>query len=226
MNQANVSLTREHIDCLKALVPGTSVDLQISTPTSPKRVKTTYVGLMMSQCVIVQVPQEAKFGMVRDLLNNGVDVVVRYVLEGDAGQVIAFKAQVIRVLSNPVPMLLLTFPKVVQTIGLRAEKRLPPGIVSTIDIANEDKSHQINGLIVDVSNTGCRLAIAVAPEMDGLAEEQQITVTIPIEDDELKIAATVKNIKRDFDYVYYGLHFEQQDKLIDQLMERYFLQVE
>ena len=90
----------------------------------------------------------------------------------------------------------------------------------------DPESFKINGLIVDVSNTGCRLAIAVAPEMDGLAEEQQITVTIPIEDDELKISATVKNIKRDFDYVYYGLHFEQQDKLIDQLMERYFLQVE
>ena len=150
VTQANVSLTREHIECLKALVPGTSVDLQVSTPTSPKRLKTQYAGMLMSQCVILQMPSEAKFGMVRDLLNTDVDVVVRYVLEGSAGQVIAFKAKVIRVLSKPIPMLLLTFPNVVQTMGLRAEKRLPPGIVSTINVKTEENEHQINGLIVDV----------------------------------------------------------------------------
>ena len=113
---------------LRTLDPGDIVDLQISMPAAPKRVKTEYVGMLVDECLLFHIPTSAKWITIRDALTVGNDIVVRSVLEGSAGQVIAFRVKVLKLISKPSGLLVTSFPKRIESIGLRAAKRAQLGI--------------------------------------------------------------------------------------------------
>ena len=107
--QSNL-LSAEGLASLRTLVPGDTVDLQIAMPAAPKRVKTDYTGMLIDECMLFHIPTTAKWITVRDALTVGNDIVVRSVLEGDTGQVIAFKVKVLKLLSKSHYRLNLTGP--------------------------------------------------------------------------------------------------------------------
>ena len=98
--QSNL-LSEDNLDSLRTLVPGDTVDLQIAMPAAPKRVKTDYIGMLIDECLLFHIPTSAKWITVRDALTVGNDIVVRSVLEGDTGQVIAFKVKVLKSFKDP-----------------------------------------------------------------------------------------------------------------------------
>ncbi|MEC8376947.1 MAG: flagellar brake domain-containing protein, partial [Pseudomonadota bacterium] len=146
--ESNV-LNAQGIAALRTLIPGNIVDLQISMPAAPKRVKTEYVGMLIDECLMFHIPTSAKWITVRDALTIGNDVVVRSVLEGDTGQVIAFRVKVLKLISNPTGILITSFPKKIESIGLRSVKRSQLGV--SIDITCEALPDEegVAGIIVD-----------------------------------------------------------------------------
>ena len=221
---AQLSLSQDNIESLKALQVGESVDLQITTPTSPRRVKTLYVGMDMPNCLIFQMPTTAKWISTRDLLTVGNDLVVRYVVEGDAGQVIAFRVKVLKLLSKPTGLLLTSFPQSIQSIGLRSEKRAQLGIpVAVKSPLFGDECKDATGIIVDVSEKGCRVAMPHNPEWPVLPAEKALSLVYVGEGNNIEISATVKNNKIEQDYNYYGLQFDENQRAVSQLLDRHVL---
>lgn len=212
---------------LRALQPGTLVDLQISTPTSPKRVKTLYVGLDYPRCMVFQFPNIKKFGVLKDVLYPENTVIVRYVLEGSSGQVIAFKAKINHIQSQPSPLFFTTFPTSLQSLGLRSEKRASPGIAAELTF-KEKKSTQ-KSLIVDVSQSGCRLAIEdqalKALDGDALALDSPVTVCVDLSDKTVLLEGHIKNVKSEDGYVFFGIQFESSSRDIDVLLKRHIINV-
>lgn len=221
---AQLTLSRDNIESLKALHVGESIDLQITTPTSPRRVKTQYVGMDMPNCLIFQMPTTAKWMSTRDLLTVGNDLVVRYVVEGDAGQVIAFRVKVLKLLSKPSGLLFTSFPQTMQSIGLRSEKRAQPGIaVAVKSPLFGEESEDATGIIVDVSAKGCRVAMPINPDWPVLPPEEHITLIYVGDGNDIELSATVKNNKVEQDYNYYGLQFDDNQDAILQLLDRHVL---
>ena len=90
-----------NLEKLKHISVGSLVDLEILTPKSSKRVKTELVGLLDKQFIILNYPNAKRLPAASDYLRDGVMVVVRALIEGSGGQVIAFRQQIMSVASHP-----------------------------------------------------------------------------------------------------------------------------
>jgi hypothetical protein len=218
-------LTNQDEQHLKALRPGDIVDLQISTPTASKRVKTGFIGLDIPHCLIFQIPSQSKWGYLRDVLVPEAELVIRYVLEGEEGKVIAFKANVIRILAPPTPMLLTTVPPGVQTLPLRSEKRCAPGIyVQITRTLEKGNSVSTDGLIVDVSLNGCRMVMELDPDFPQLDVDDEIIITINLAHKATEITALIKNTRSELKRLSYGVQFTSEENVIEKLIQQYVLQ--
>lgn len=216
-------LSRENIESLRSLAPGSVVDLQITTPTAPRRVRTSYIGMELANCMIFQMPTSAKWISVRDLLTVSNELVVRYVLEGDAGQVIAFRVKVLKLLSKPSGLLITSFPSSIESLGLRSNKRAQPGIAVSVTSEIFPDSEKVTGIIVDISSEGCRIALPIKPEWPVMIDDTPITLLYSTDGNEMKINAMVKNHRAESDFVYYGLKFDAGDSSVNELLSRHTL---
>ncbi|QPG04310.1 flagellar brake protein [Salinimonas marina] len=213
-------LSDSDIALLKALQPGTTVDVQITTPTAPKRLKTHYIGLDMDHAVLFSVPNNNKWGAVRDLLLTDNTLVVRYVLEGMQGKVIAFKVKILRFLQHPVPMLITSFPERIESQGLRVEERGQLGIAVAIV---EDEKSLIPASIVDLTSKGCRLGVLVEQEHEPIEVNEMLTFRCKLDGKSVNIIALVKNYTQENRYLFYGLQFESGQQAVETMLQRYSL---
>lgn len=212
---------------LKALQPGAIVDLQISTPTSPKRVKTTYVGMDFPRCMVFQFPNMNKYGVLKDVLYPENTVIIRYVLEGKSGQVIAFKAKVNHIQSQPSNLFFTTCPMSLQSLGLRSEKRASPGIAAELTFG--EGSDAIKALIVDVSQNGCRLALEqdVLESVDAsqFEAETELTLCVDLSEKTIILKGNIRNSKQQDGYLFLGIQFQSANSDVDVLLKRHIITV-
>ncbi len=218
-----MALSKQDILSLTSLVPGSTIDLQIATPTAPKRVKTLYVGTDIPNCMIFQIPNNPKWTVVRDLLTSGTEIVVRYVLEGDAGQIIAFRVKVAKVISKPCGLLITHFPDSVQTLGLRAEKRAQPGIAVQVKADGFPEDSEVTGIIVDVSSKGCRIALPIKPDWPILDNDKAVQFEYHMGKTSIIIDGIIKNKSSELSYLYYGVQFKENQASVQKLLERHIL---
>ena len=222
-NVESTLLSAKGFATLRTLIPGDVVDLQISMPAAPKRVKTEYAGMLVDDCLLFHIPTSAKWITVRDALTVGNEVVVRSVLEGDTGQVIAFRVKVQKLISSPSGILITSFPKKIESIGLRSVKRSQLGVSIEVTADALPKDESVNGIIVDLSPKGCKVALQVQPNIHILDDDSEINIEYSIDGKDVALAAVVKNHKVDKDIVYYGLAFNCDEKLIKKLLSRHTL---
>lgn len=216
-------LSSQDLHVLRALTPGLSVDMQLTTPTAPKRVKTHFIGMDLPNCLIFQFPNQQRWGLVKEFLLPESPVVVRYVLEGQSGEVVAFRANVLRVIGKPSEMVFTTIPETIQSMGLRAQKRSIPGIAVTVRAVKEDAILDTKGLIVDVSQGGCRLAIDIQPDFPLMNEGEKLSLTVETSGKTGDIKCVVRNDRQDKGRVYYGLQFTDADEVVNELLNRHLL---
>lgn len=224
MADFNTQLSDNELDVLRALKPGSTIDLQISTPTSPKRMKTTYIGMEIGRGVLVQLPMSAYIGLDRKLLETGTEVVVRFVVESKSARVVAYRVAIVKVVTKPMGIIFLSFPKSIESMGLRSEKRRVPGIATHIRIGDEEQEiYSSDGLVVDVSPSGCRMAIPKEPKLSLLTIDTTIDIEFVISQSNNNAEALVRNYKETKDYTYYGLQFIRHETVVDTLVEHYLL---
>ncbi|WP_269519823.1 PilZ domain-containing protein [Alteromonas sp. BMJM2] len=217
------TLSEEDFEALNAFRPGDVVDLEITMPAASKRVKTEYLGMHTNNCMLFHIPTSSKWITVRDALTVDNVVVVRSIVEGSAGQVIAYRVKVLKLLSKPAGILITSFPSRIQRIGLRASTRSLPGIA--VDIISEvfEGDENASGIIVDLSKHGCKIGLQVKPEWPILIDNTEITLVYMLDSKPVEINAMVKNHKLDNRVVYYGIKFQSGDAMIGELLARHTL---
>ncbi|WP_338517593.1 PilZ domain-containing protein [Alteromonas gracilis] len=222
LTQSNL-INSEGLASLRTLDPGDIVDLQIAMPAAPKRVKTEYVGMLIDECLMFHIPNSAKWITTRDALTVGNEVVVRSVLEGDTGQVIAFRVKVLKLLSKPSGILITSFPRRIESIGLRSAKRVQLGISVTLEAEVYPDDENVSGIIVDISPKGCKVALQVKPNWEIMIDDSLVHLVYALDGKDVSLQAKVKNHKLEKDIVYYGLAFDCDDKLVSSLLSRHTL---
>ena len=222
--QKKILLSSADINSLQSLMPGSVVDLQISTPTAPKRVKTGYIGADVPNCLLFQVPSESRWGYLRDVLVPDNEVVLRYVLEGDEGKVIAFRSHVIKVITHPVPILFVAMPESLQTLALRKHKRWTPGIQARVSASDDKQTLSTDCMIVDVSFQGCRCVLESSPEFPILENGKTIQLKIA-QDKENVIKGIIKNSSTIQTRVFYGVQFAADAEIVKKLLDRFIVEL-
>jgi len=217
--QEKVGLTNEDLRKIRSMRPGRPVDLQLVTASSTKRVRTEFVGMDGTRCMIFKYPDEGKWGAVADGIFKDKVIIARYILEDDTGEIIAFKVKILLVATKPSHLIFTHFPLSIQSHDLRAELRAQTRIAASVvdelsDIAICDS------VVLDISVHGCRMSIDKRLNGDKPKLRQFVKLYFAAsKDKKIFLTGTIMNSKSDEVSLYYGVKFETPEEEVNQLLQ-------
>ena len=214
------------VQTFRHLKPGAIVDLQFNSET-PFRLKTKLIGFDEGKYLIVSAPATTvrDYG---DIIREGAGCIVRTLVEGEAGQCIAFRSNIELIPLRPKGLLFISFPQQIESISLRKESRVSTQLPVTFVHRDEnnpdalfDAKTEVSGYIKDISSGGCRIS-AEWPQHHSTIQLVPVYIKVTLANGEsLILKAEIKNQQReDHVTVSLGMMFIQDDtlnKLLDQL---------
>lgn len=221
--QEKFGLTNEDLKKIRSMRPGRSLDLQLTTATTVKRVKTEFVGIDGTRCMIFRYPDEGKWGSLGDGIFKDKAMVVRYILEDDTGEIIAFKVKVILVSTKPSHLIFTSFPLAIQRHDLRAEPRAQTRIATSMFDANSDLVI-CDSVVLDISLNGCRMSIDKGL-VDANPKLKQVVKMYfaASKNKHTFLTGTIMNSKSDEVSLYYGVKFDSPKEEVNQLLQELML---
>ncbi|GAC14229.1 PilZ domain-containing protein [Aliiglaciecola lipolytica] len=215
-----VGLTREDLRKLRAMRPGLSLDLQVMAASGIKRIKTEFIGMDGTRSLIIKFPDEARWGSLRDAIYADSMLVVRYIHEEDAGEVVAFKVKTNVILSKPANYIFTSFPLSLQCHALRSEQRAQAHVFVTV-VETQTDVMLFDGMIVDLSLSGCRVSVDRKLVKQKLELKQHITLAVKNPDGKIsELIGVVMNQKVDETRFYFGVKFEASEKVVEGLLHQ------
>ena len=185
--------------------------------TSARRIRTEFIGMDGQRFLLIRYPDESKWGGFGEAIYPEKPVIMRFILEDETGEVIAFKQDCLFV-KKPVNMIFVAFPTDIQSQGLRSERRAQIRVpVSVLDA--ETQRTLASGILMDISNSGCR----IGTERN---TAQKLTVKNIIirlngqENEPFELTGTVMNARKDEVYYLYGVKFSTSEEEVESLMSR------
>jgi c-di-GMP-binding flagellar brake protein YcgR len=191
-----------HLGLLQA---GSMITLDILTPAGQKaRYRTTFVGYLPQQYVLIQYPDHNKVGSFAQHIKSGVKATVRGIVESHEGAVVAFASKIKQTTQTPVKLLVLEFPDEVGLQNLRSSIRIDTEIKASVVFDNENW----RALITDLSISGCQLYIDKGEKL-ALNHDKQVYLFIDNYSDfeAVKFTVNICNIKQLPNAVSIGVSF-------------------
>jgi c-di-GMP-binding flagellar brake protein YcgR len=159
---------------LRLLPAGSTVVLEVSTPTGQKKkVHSTFIGYLPKQYILIQYPDPKKLGHFSDFLNPGATVTIRGLHEGLKFAIVAFTGHVKQTLLQPSKTIVLEIPKEIRVLYLRSGIRLQTQIEANVEFDDTSYPAQITNL----SPTGCQLILS-SKKPPTLANEVEVEITV------------------------------------------------
>lgn len=194
------------------LKPGQVIDVQLAS-LSDIRIKPTVIGVDLGRYLLVKFPTKLNPSDFKELLVQGSSVIVRYILEGQHGECVAFSTTIQHVLTVPSRLIFLNYPTRIENRQLRAtqrEKTHIPAEITANKSAHTLTGASIAGYIIDISSSGCLFSFRPAVSKGGLKKVHiNIAITIVSQDDPLMLSAYVKNNRLDNGHVLVGIMFDE-----------------
>ncbi|MFP5212459.1 MAG: HD domain-containing phosphohydrolase [Acidobacteriota bacterium] len=123
--------------------------LMIQFGSHPERFRASLVGLEAGEFLILRIPEELPIQLV---LQQGRPVVSRYAL---AGTVYGFKTVVLSHTLDPVRLLFLSYPRTIEKIELRKDRRIECFFPAEVQIEQVECA----GVVTDISVGGCKISV-------------------------------------------------------------------
>lgn len=208
-------------DKVQQLTVGQRVEIQISGLNVPARFQTDFVGVIKGRWFIVTMPDAKRYGELREHLHEGVPLIVRFVLENENGEICAFRTDVDFVVNHPTKMLFLDWPSKVESRVIRQGRRFDAFLPARIDRLNEQNNSELSldSVILDVSETGCRLKHQAVTDEEGNTVKpqwengQRVQLTVQQKGNgEVKLNCIVRQIKNKEDECELGMQFNSNQK--------------
>ncbi|MDF2177688.1 flagellar brake protein [Aliiglaciecola sp. CAU 1673] len=218
-------LSNDDLRKLRSMHPGMTLDIQVKSPSATKRVRTEFVGMDGTRCIILRHPDEGRWGSMKDAIYADNQIIVRYILEDETGEVIAFKSNILLVATRPSHLLFISFPIAIQNQGLRSDKRVFTRTpVELFDVATNKTLFE--GLVLDISSSGCRIGIRRdVPDGGKLAGKTLKMAIKASKEKSYEVKGQVMNQRADETYFYYGIKFEAQEALLTELLSEILIDV-
>ncbi|PYE34313.1 PilZ domain-containing protein [Idiomarina fontislapidosi] len=207
---------------IKQLTVGQKVEIQISGLNVPARFQTDFIGAVMGRWFIVNMPDSRRYGELREHLYEGVPIIVRFVLENESGEICAFRSDIDFVVAHPTKMLFLDWPKQVESRVIRQGRRFDAYLPCTIERLAEDNTvaSSVEAIILDVSETGCKLRYSLDEPVDEEQENpsewetgQRANLIVNQKSgNTIKLGSIVRQVKTSSDEVTLGVQFNSHQK--------------
>jgi len=211
------------------LLPGKIIDIQFTNPLS-FRFKLTLIGYETGKYLILKYPKQAKLNEYSDILKEGNGAIVRYIVEGERGECVAFATTILAISVRPEKLLYLTYPKQIKSRQLREVNRLQTHIPAKISINKDqhfDSENLLQGVIIDISATGCRFTVHVNSGFLALKKRRVfVHLLSPIDSKAVMISAHVRNNQMQGNRLNVGIEFADQEReKMQSLLEAYAIDI-
>ena len=189
--------------------------MQVTFSKSSKPLKALYVGMEPGGYIILRFPPGTG---VHDHLFEGNEAVVKFV---SAGKVFGFHTAVIGYMyKRRLILVVLGYPTSVETHLLRGESRVDFFAPGALNVAGNN----VNGLVVDLSPSGCRFAFESPrdnPPLDfTVIQEVKLSFQFVGLEGYQTLGCQVKNVTHDAGVVSLGLLFNRVDAaVIDEIKD-------
>jgi len=138
-------------NALRALSPGHPLFFERRVGERSVKTSAALVGFENQGYILAHMPYVSGQPL---FTNVDAECVVRFL---DRGSIYGFTSLVFHLQHKPFPMIILTFPQNVECVNLRSEKRLPVNLRARVGHEHPDGPQDKEGMIVDLSPSGCRL---------------------------------------------------------------------
>jgi HD-GYP domain-containing protein (c-di-GMP phosphodiesterase class II) len=130
------------------LKAGVGTLFSIQCEASGKRAKAILIGMEAKDFIVLKLSDTVQ----AEAFHASMPVVVRYFYGGEA---YGFEAQILEVVKNPVPMVVVTYPGQVEKMSLRCERRHECFLPSTIEF----RGRSCRCVTANISYQGCRVFV-------------------------------------------------------------------
>jgi len=183
--------------------------------------KSTLVGVVDNRFVVISMPRSNL--KIDHSLFIDKQIIVRYL---NRGALHGFQSQIIDTITKPLPLMFISYPKVVSRQDIRRYKRVDCFLPSSAELGGQES----DGAIVNISRGGC-LFVANTPRGNGLGAVDQgaklglsFSLLEAQANGQARAVVRSHNIKRDM--VLLGLEFEEIDPSIQQAIEAFVHKVD
>jgi len=195
---------------LASLKAGAPIIIDITTPTGQKRkFNTFFIGYLPQKYVLIEFPEASKLGGFSQYIGLGSIITARGLIEGRDGAAIAFMSSVIQTIQIPSRIMVLAIPNTVTLQQLRSSVRIDTFISAKVKVDDIYFQATITNLSVD----GGQLDIINGEELM-LTEDKVIDMVVEGREGKrnIKLNATVCNIKQQFGDLSFGVKFNKVSK--------------
>jgi c-di-GMP-binding flagellar brake protein YcgR len=180
----------------------------LTTPVGIKFLgQSNFIGVHSDNLIIIELPELTEDDQ-SYFFQEGFWMNIRAISQRGEGALIHFRAQIMHILLEPVPMVLLSIPPMMQVSQLRKEARYDVAL-SAIGVVGEQK---IECEMRDLSKGGCRIVTSILAKTMQIGDKLTVHIThhgkaipsIP------PVAGTICNLQSSQHYAKYGLKFNDE----------------
>lgn len=164
--------------------------------------KCTFVGQKKDQFIVVTPP--SNFLSLENKLLKANRIMVRYLYEGD---IFEFTSKILEMKYDPLMLLLLQYPVAVEKKELRSQKRINCFISTKMETKNETQ----DGIIKDISKTGCRCFFETSKKLENalqIDDNIALSFGFPGIFEKQEIFGKIKDIRKKESALDIGIEFD------------------
>lgn len=180
--------------------------------------QSSIVGLEANKYIIIKTPEP--FNRIEHKLFKGNSLIIRYIADGT---VYAFQSNVIEIITKPLSLLFVEYPKIIQRHDLRDQRRVNCHIPTHV---NFDGKENI-GCILDIAVSGCRCLVKGTNNPNLITYDLDDRLTLKCIIPGIKEVATlrgkIKNLKRTRKEIDLGINFDIDQPKESRRMIAWFL---
>jgi len=212
------------------LLPGKLIDIQLNNPIQ-MRFKLTLIGYDVGKYLILKYPAQSGKNDYKDVLTEGNGAIVRYIIEDDRGECVAFSTTILAISFRPERLIYLAYPKNIESRQLRESNRLRTHIPAKISLSknyNPESENLLHGLIIDISPGGCRFVIHVSSGFLALKRRQVfVHIISPLDSKPVIISSFVRNNQMKGNKLNVGIEFSPDEQFkLHELLSAYSIDID
>ncbi len=194
------------------IAPGTRVLLDFLWPG--KKYWAEFIGMKRGRYLLLHPPVNAK---TLDNYKRDTQATIRYVHKDY--HVCGFTCWVQQLIVKPVPLLFLSFPKVVEVLNMRRHDRTS----SVVPVTVYHNEKECRGFIVNISRGGCRIVVKNGDGKTLPEQGEEIFSSFRLLEAEQDVYAMglVRSVEQNGDKVSLGVQFKDLAEDVAQAIERF-----
>lgn len=183
--------------------------------------KSLLVGVVQDRFVVITMPRSNL--RIDHSLFLEKQIIVRYL---NNGALLSFQSQILDIITKPLPLMFLSYPKVVSSQEIRRYKRVDCFLPSSAKLSGKAS----NGAILNISQGGC-LFVANKPSQNGLSQVDpgaKLGLSFSLAEKEAsgEAQAVVRSHNVKSNMVILGLEFEEIDPKVQMAIDSFVRKVD